>query len=273
MNIVFIHRGYHLYLQINLKRLKYLFKNANIILLGDEENEHLKKKLNINFDYIYNYQKNDDYNYYHLSVNTYDYEKFCVDRWFILRNYMIHNNVNDCFYFDSDVFVLSAELKNYMYNLEYDAVAVGKNVIVPTPIFFKLNGLLSLCDNIKELYTGDIKEKLLNIVSIYNSYQNGQPHISDMFFLHYFLVYSNMIENVFILNSDHDSNDYIINTNVRNLFNKRFEFSQKNRHHNVNKKKVLSLHLQGNAKQLHEKLSKFVYMNKSFYLINENTIH
>lgn len=52
-------------------------------------------------------------NYEHMSSNSVLGELVCFERWFILREYMLNNNINQCIYLDSDVVLL---------NRDYDAL-------------------------------------------------------------------------------------------------------------------------------------------------------
>jgi hypothetical protein len=66
---------------------------CRIILIGDENNKKYSTKYGIEF-----YNINDDreeFKYDHISVNSYEYEKFCFERWIILSNFIRkHSLVN-----------------------------------------------------------------------------------------------------------------------------------------------------------------------------------
>ena len=154
MNIVLIHKGFNDYLEYNIKNLTEKFPNSNLYLIGDNHNKNITNKYKCNFFNIKDYYEN--FNYYHYSVNEYDYEEFCIQRWFILKNFMKKNNIKFSIYFDSDVLVLDHELiKKYHYDTNYDAILYGYKVCVPFVISFSLNGIEFLTDNIKKFYNLD----------------------------------------------------------------------------------------------------------------------
>lgn len=121
INIIFIHKGIagrkkDDYLSISLKCAHKYNPGANIFLISDkiENNFNFVKYFNIN-DYCSSAKKFIDL-YQHFSTNSYDFEIFCIQRWFILRDFMKINKIDNCFYVDSDVLIfsdLSSEWKKF----------------------------------------------------------------------------------------------------------------------------------------------------------------
>lgn len=106
-NIIFIHKGNEPYLLMVLNCAKKFNHNANIFLLGDSQ---LALPSFVNFYRINDYStsaKNFANYYQHFSNNRYDFELFCIQRWFILRDFMKANEINNCFHADSDVLIFS----------------------------------------------------------------------------------------------------------------------------------------------------------------------
>jgi hypothetical protein len=101
--IIFIHLGNSNYLLYTLYQAKKTNSESNVILIGDNSNQnynfvehknmHDYTKDALNFSKIYK----------HYSVNPLEYELFCFQRWFILKNFMLASNIEKCLYIDSDI--------------------------------------------------------------------------------------------------------------------------------------------------------------------------
>jgi hypothetical protein len=100
--IIFMHFGDSDYLQYSLLQAKKSNKDSDIILIGDESNNK--------YSFIKHANINDSPSgqafaklYQHLSFNSYEYELFCIQRWFILRDFMAKHQISRCYHQDSDV--------------------------------------------------------------------------------------------------------------------------------------------------------------------------
>ena len=102
--IIFIHTGNASYLWFSLRQARIFHPDSEIILLGDSENRH--------FPFISHHHNLSDFFegaglfasvYQHLSVNKLEFERFCFQRWFVLRDFMRREKIEQCFLMDSDV--------------------------------------------------------------------------------------------------------------------------------------------------------------------------
>lgn len=101
--IIFIHTGYTSYMEFSLRQAVDFNPGHEVILLGDETNNR--------FDFIKHYDISDysigshDFAavYRHHSTNSYAYELFCIQRWFVLRDFMRDHEMPNCFVGDTDV--------------------------------------------------------------------------------------------------------------------------------------------------------------------------
>ena len=90
--------------------------NDRVILIGDTSNQVQK---NCEHYIIDDYSRGScDFAkiYQHKSTNPYEYELFCYQRWFVLKEFMETNDLNRVFYCDSDVMLycnVEEEFKNY----------------------------------------------------------------------------------------------------------------------------------------------------------------
>lgn len=105
--IVFIHIDDSEYLKYTLAQARISNPAAVIYLIGDLFND--------NYDFvehhnIKNYSSEAELFsklYKHHSTNSYDGELFCFRRWFILKEFMEHNKIQQCLYLDSDVLLFA----------------------------------------------------------------------------------------------------------------------------------------------------------------------
>lgn len=184
--IVFIHNGNSEYLPLGIVQARISNPGQQIHLLGDSNTAHFK--------FICNHHKISDYFksagefekvYKHQSTNGYDYELFCLQRWFVLLDFMEANNIEQCLYLDSDVLFYSNTEKEQAKFSAYDMTVLIKSP--HTNFINSKEGLAGFCDFIAGAYTGPISETLLNAYLTEHYMEHGEVGgISDMtFFLHY----------------------------------------------------------------------------------------
>ena len=106
--IVFLHKGNQDFIKYSLVKASETNPDSKIYLIGDPSNRHLDKIVEnvIWLDY-------EDYagehssllvdNYIHMSTNPAPYEFICIDRWFVINEFMKRENLNSCFISDTDV--------------------------------------------------------------------------------------------------------------------------------------------------------------------------
>ena len=113
--IIVLHQGNHDYLRICLEQAKFTNPNSRIILLGD------KKAQSVAPDYVEFYDTKDYFNtakefskvYKHHSTNYYEFELFCIQRWFIVNEFIQKNNIEYFLHLDSDVLLYADFEKVY----------------------------------------------------------------------------------------------------------------------------------------------------------------
>lgn len=159
--VIFIHNGKQGYLKDTVRLAqKY---NENVILLGDASNAHIcrnwvntSKLSNSKFDI---FKKS----YIHLSPNSYQYELFCFQRYFLLEAYMELGEIEECVMLDSDV----CTFVNYstMGFQQYDVAAScmyyhddTKWMAVPHVTYWKIEQLRDFTNYLIEQYRDDSKK-------------------------------------------------------------------------------------------------------------------
>jgi len=186
--VIFIHRGSgEQYLEYVLRQAKEY--NENIILLGDDKNN------------IYNFIKHVPYKNYCFHSNAFekvytpmstlgDYETFCFQRWFILYEYMKTENIDKCFYLDSDImFYGNAEEEAEKFK-QFDLTLIHKSV--GNSSYITYNGLKDFCKFTYELYKnrGYEFDKIASHYHVMQKY--GRPGgVCDMTLFEYYARYKN----------------------------------------------------------------------------------
>jgi len=102
--IVFIHHFNHSYLPLSLWQARKSNPNAPVYLIGDGWNAHL--------DFLAEHipisryrKKADEFaaHFQNFSSNPADFERVCLERWFILEEFMQDKGLKSCLYLDSDI--------------------------------------------------------------------------------------------------------------------------------------------------------------------------
>ena len=191
--IIVLHQGNHDYLRICLEQAKFTNPNSRIILLGD------KKAQSVAPDYVEFYDTKDYFNtakefskvYKHHSTNYYEFELFCIQRWFIVNEFIQKNNIEYFLHIDSDVLLYADFEKENVYEQIKDYDMTISNVSGHTSFFNNKETLQKFCDFTYDLYKNDkeffkqFKENPTNEFIYYKNIQGYKP-LSDMTLLHFF---------------------------------------------------------------------------------------
>lgn len=155
--IVIIHQGNTNYLPYCLHQAKYSNPNSRIFLVGDLKNKQYGSL--VEHHHITRYLdgvKDFEQVYKHLSTNTYAFELLCFQRWIILKNFMVKNNLNDCLYIDSDVMIYSDITQEQKAFNQFDILFSGYKIydfISPHCTFINcLSALEEFCRFLYRLY-------------------------------------------------------------------------------------------------------------------------
>lgn len=145
--VILIHKGFQEYVKYNVLQAT---KNNPVILLGDTN-----PNLDINnFEFV-NYHNLLDgvdsfrLKYLHLSTNPFEYELFCYQRWFILRNFMKERGLNVVFYVDSDVLLFVDVTKEWEKFSQFEMTLLHRTAAISSYITYSgLDNFCNLLDNI-----------------------------------------------------------------------------------------------------------------------------
>jgi hypothetical protein len=181
--IVFIHKGYSSCLFASILTARKSNPNSEIFLIGDKENHNVElleladcKHIEI-LDYMKSARDFSEI-YRHDGNNPVEYELFCIQRWFILQDFLVEQNRQvKVLYLDSDAFLYD----------QADSIfsTLGSKISLPqkiSPAFTYIGSLTELknfCRFISESYGDDKAYKKLGRF-VANFSNKGMPHISDM---------------------------------------------------------------------------------------------
>lgn len=153
--IIFTHKGKPAYLSYALYNAQISNPNSRIILLGDETNKGLPccryqhAFISDYFSYAQEFQKT----YIYQSSNSYDYELFCFQRWFIIKEFVEKNGIEHFIACDSDVLIYE-DLSNYYDHSKWQGDFL--NVVDnngPQCVYFTKESIGNFCDYITKQYT------------------------------------------------------------------------------------------------------------------------
>jgi hypothetical protein len=175
---IFVHYGYSDYLDSVFAITRRYNPNNRMILLGDDSNKEVAEKYNIEFYHFSLY--NQSIPYYHFSTNPEIYEKFCFERWFIIKNFCLEANISEILYSDSD----NAFFVDFN-TLKYTNARIGKwyRHVVPNVFFVTTEYLVQICNYYLELFSLP-KESFINEIKCVCNLKDGIPELyTDMYFL------------------------------------------------------------------------------------------
>lgn len=271
--IIFVHKGNAYYLKLALHQARISNPNADIILLGDKNNNK--------YSYIKHYLISDYFEsakdfgevFFNYSPNKKEYELFCFQRWFVIKDFLEKNKISGTIlYCDTDTLLfydISSHcdfLKKYWATIEKDGT--------PCFVFSNLSNITKFCNIVKDLYSTDSGKSIINKYLSYLKSNNKKYGISDMTAWKYFhFLYPDKI--IYIDKPIMDLNNILFcydhNINCEDDFE--FEYGKKkikiidNKPYCYNKKygkEVLfcGLHFQGKAKLL---MFKYYYGKKNVF--------
>ena len=150
--IVLIHKGNSWYLPYTLFQLKQFNPNTPIYFIGSQETKHFEKcgwVHHIDID-KYTHSGNTLRNVYkHHSGHGVEFELFCIERWFILNDFLKEKGIEKSVYLDSDILVYSNLHKERM---EFDGDMTWEGFSAHTNFINDNKILNTFCEFIVDIY-------------------------------------------------------------------------------------------------------------------------
>jgi len=227
--IIVLHCGNQPYLMDCLKQAKYSNPNSRVILLGDDSNKDVPNGIEHHCIEEYYSEKSGELKlvYKHLSCNAYNYELFCILRWFIIFDFILKNKINKFLHVDSDC-LLYANLENefeFIKEIEKVEMAVPGYMGAWYVFFNQVKILQNFCDFILSKYKD--KEFMQQIELKYrDAIRNRNGGVCDMTFFEMFLKsgkvnfldISNEVGGLLVHSNISNSDGMVMNGNVQNIF-------------------------------------------------------
>jgi len=182
--IIFMHRGDDDYLTYSLRQAKLSNPHSPVYLLGKVTNRKFATAGIIHelMDYHMVTAQSFAKVYQHMHVMSYEYNLFCFQRWFILRDFMRKRGMQSCFYVDSDVMLYTNVSKPEFHPFSMEFAWTS---------FVGIDTLDRFCNLMMKYFVNpSLFRQLVQITIEYDQVINGVPLVSDMvlcllYFRHY----------------------------------------------------------------------------------------
>jgi FkbM family methyltransferase len=152
-HIIFIHRGQADYLEFSLKQALRFNPRERIHLIGDAAVAGYGSLVQFHPIEAFMAEANEFATIYeHYSTNPYDFELFCIQRWFILNNFLKHQNIDKCFYADSDLMIYFNAAQEYLRFANFD-LTLSCDIDAHGSWWNSADVLKKFCDFVIRVYT------------------------------------------------------------------------------------------------------------------------
>lgn len=180
--VILIHKGNDHYLTYTLKQAS---KNNKVYLIGNI-NPNIE---NVEFCDMNEFSNGlDEFkkNYVHLNTTPYDYEVFCYERWFLLKNFMDKKQLETVFYIDSDVLLFVNVTEEWEKFSQYNFTLLHRTAAISS--FITKKGINDFCGLISSVYSNKSGYPFKKIESHFNVRKNCGlgGGVCDMTLLEYF---------------------------------------------------------------------------------------
>lgn len=251
--IVFIHSNNCDYLPLSLWKARQSNPRQRVILIGDENNRHFSLLVE-HFHQKDFSRQSDAFSklFVNFSTNSHDFELVCLQRWFILKEFMEAQGLDECLYMDSDV-LLFADVNESKPRFRTQGMSIC-GISGHTNFVRKRSTLSAFCDFIHQAYAkpGGLAELEEKYRIFRQTHEAGG--ISDMtFFVEFQQAHP---EQILDLSAPHEGQMYDIAMahfpdieNDRGIKTIRFENGKPYcRHKSLGPIEMKTLHFQGAAK-------------------------
>jgi hypothetical protein len=179
-SLIYIHKGYSWYVPLALLNGKQ-FYGRNVHYIGDAYGCFVARMLGVRAHRLRDYHKGaDDFAkiYSHHSTLGYDFELFCIQRWFVLLEFLRKQGMDSCVYLDTDV-LLAANLQEIVEKTrKFGLTFTGYSAHVC--FVNRAAALAELCDFISQLYENPDNEERLRARHEEMAANYGGGGVSDM---------------------------------------------------------------------------------------------
>ncbi len=153
--IVFIHQGWGRYLEYALLQAQRSNPDSPIFLLGGEKPGGFEGVTCIQNEEIFKSAADFAVIYRHLSAHSLKFERFCLQRWFMLSSFLQDNDFSSCFVLDSDVLLFTDITRDAERFAQFDLTHLSQtgplNGFINSPA-----SLAAFCEHITKSYTDNL---------------------------------------------------------------------------------------------------------------------
>jgi hypothetical protein len=187
INIIFIHRGEGSYLQYSLAAAHRSNPTANIFLLDDKENCTFNYVKHVNINNYISGAENFAKTYQHLSSNPFDFELFCIQRWFIISDFLKTNSLENFFHADSDVMIFS-DLAEEWPKFSNFSLALSQGSSGHNSFWNNAKILADFCDFVSNIYNQNDKENYEKMMAFWKNIKEDHKAggVCDMTLLRFY---------------------------------------------------------------------------------------
>lgn len=253
--IIFVHTGNSNIISYALNQARKFNPESEIILLGDESNRWVERQgfRHFNTSDFFGMAERFDGAYVHMSPNPVGYERFCFQRWMVIKEFLNSCEDIDRFvYLDTDV-LLYCNVTDYCEKyLDGIDITVCKDQ-GPQYTFLTKESISELADYMLDSYSDPVKlEKIKNYYQDY--FVNGKHYggICDMTLFEWFAKSKNyfdtnqIIDNGLFDNSVNRAEGLLTKKGIKKIIIRNEKaYGLKENHEEVT---FYGLHFQGKAK-------------------------
>jgi hypothetical protein len=149
--ILIVHKGDSFYLEPVLRQIRLFNPDNRICLISDESTSRYNIVEHFYIDHYTEGLQEFQKVYQHMSINPYDYELFCFQRWFVIRDFVRKEGFTHFLCLDSDVLLYCNVDEVFNQYLKYDFTIC--KVMGPCFSLFNKESIDKLCDYMLFLYT------------------------------------------------------------------------------------------------------------------------
>jgi len=228
--IIFVHKGYSEYLEYSLRQATHTSRTSEVFLLGDASNDRFPFIKHVD---ISGYRSSADEfagRYEQMSSNDYEFELFCFQRWFIIKDFMERSGLERAFVCDSDVMsycdIDCEEAKLGPYSAAFCLPARQTNYRwcgSAHVSFWSLKTLVRFCTYALDSYTDAVRKASLKTKWEYHLDTNRPGGVCDMTVLYLFALENEIIN----LSAIRDGSSFDHNINhAENEFDDEYEMAR-----------------------------------------------
>lgn len=178
--IIFIHRGYSWYLPISFSNAKKTY-GGNLYFIGDSFACMIARFFGIKSFPIHEYSNDSESFakiYIHYSSLGEDFELFCIQRWFILSEFLNKQKLNSCLYTDTDVLIIRHLDKEQKACLAHELTYTGTSAHVC--FINRREALTRFCQFVTDTYIDPKSVFKMNQYFLKKMEDHGGGGVSDM---------------------------------------------------------------------------------------------